>query len=242
MEHFDTVLIGSGYTSVGYAAAHGSTLIVEEQEIADTHFYLPLRSFCHIPYIPKTDGGRALDAIFRELALFVGDRQNTNGFECALCRYLNEHPLPILLKCRVVDREEADGGQILTLSTNEGLLRVFARHVIDTRTRGERRLTVLITAKERDAAVQAAKSTGWAIEDGFYPDQYALYAPDTGLDENSVKPIIYESVAGLSGIRLLAIAPVYAHAGVGATLSDDDFDNPIAAFEAGYLLGKEAAQ
>ena len=49
MEQFDTVLIGSGYSSIGYAVGNKKTLIVEEQEIADTHFYLPLRSFRYTP-------------------------------------------------------------------------------------------------------------------------------------------------------------------------------------------------
>lgn len=241
MQYFDTVLIGSGYSSVGYATASKGALILEEQEIADTHFYLPLRSFRYTPYTPKTDEGRTLEGIFRALDLFSEERQNTNGFECALCRYLEENPLPILLKSRVVRTEETADGYLLTVSTNEGLLRVSCRRVIDTRATGARRLTVVITAQERAAAVRVAEGTGWELEDGFYPGQYALHAPDTGLDENAVKPTVRATLSAFPDIRLLAIAPIYAHVGTGATLSDDDHNNPIAAFEVGYLLGKEDA-
>ena len=239
MEHFDTVLLGSGYTSVGYAAARKSVLIVEEQEIADTHFYLPLRTFAYTPYTPKTEEGRKLDAIFRSLGLFEGDRQNVNGFECALCRYLDENPLPLFLKSRVVRTEPTDEGQILTLSTNEGLLRVCCRQVFDTRGTGKRSLTVLLLARDRDNAVRAAEATGWELENGFYHDWYALHAPDTGLNENEVKLAVHRALSGLSGIRLLSIAPAYAHKGNCSPLSDDSYQNPIAAFEAGYLLGRE---
>ena len=242
MEHFDTVLLGSGYTSVGYAAARKSVLIVEEQEIADTHFYLPLRTFAYTPYTPKTEEGRKLDAIFRSLGLFEGDRQNVNGFECALCRYLDENPLPLLLKSRVVASDGSAGGYILTIATNEGLLRVCCRRVLDTRPRGTRSLSAIICPREDEDARLAAEKTGWELEAGFYPGQYALHIPDMGLDENTVKLAVHDALCGIHGIRLLAIAPAYAAKGGGAVLSDDDHDNPIAAFEAGYFLGKENAQ
>ena len=241
MERFDTVLIGSGYSSIGYAAANPSTLIIEEQEIADTHFYLPLRSFRYTPYTPKTKEGAALDAAFRELGLFEGDKQNTNGFEPALCRYLEKSPVNLLLKGRVAEAEEADGGVILTVSTNEGLLRVFAKRVYDTRGTGARSLTVLITAAERSDAVRAAEATGWELEEGFYPDWFALHIPDAGLDENRVKLAVHEALSGLAGIRLLSVAPVYARKSTSVLLCDDSYDNPIAAFEAGYLLGRGQA-
>ena len=241
MEYFDTVILGSGYASVGYAAAHQSTLIVEEQEIADTHFYLPLRSFRYAPHIPKTNEGKALEGIFRSLGLFGEERQNTNGFECALCRYLDEHPLPILLKSRIVDRAKRDGMSLLTLATNEGLLSVACRSVIDTRSMGARTLTVMILANTQEDARRAAQKTDGMLEGGFYPEQYALHIPDTGLDENAVKLAVHDMLSDIAGVRLLAIAPIYASAGSGAPLSDDDFDNPIAAFEAGYLLGRESA-
>ena len=242
MQHFDTVLIGSGYSSIGYAAGNGSTLIVEEQEIVDTHFYLPLRSYRYSPHKPLTREGAALDGVFRSLGLFCGDMQNTNGFEPALCRYLDEHPVPILLKSRVVEVEESDKGYTLTLSTNEGLLRVSCNRMYDTRTAGAKSLTVLLSAENRADAENAATATGWELEDAFHPGWYALHIPDPGLDENRVKLMVHEVLSALPGIRILAIAPVYARKSENVLLSDDSYGNPIAAFEAGYLLGKESAK
>ena len=239
MEHFETVLIGSGYSSIGYAAAHQSTLIIEEQEIADTHFYLPLRSFRYTPYVPKTKEGAALDATFRSLGLFEGDKQNTNGFEPALCRYLERHPLPILLKARVVDRKKSGSSEILTLSTNEGLLQVSCNRVYDTRNTEKRSLSVLVIAKNPGDAARAAALTGWELTEAFHPNWYALHVPYTGESENDVKITIHNTLSKIDGIRLLSIAPVYAGKRTEILLSDDSYDNPIAAFEAGYFLGRE---
>lgn len=242
MEFYDTVLLGSGFSSCGYAVSGADCLIVEEQEIADTHFYLPLRSYRHTPYTPVTDEGRALAEIFDSLGLFRDGRQNVNGFEPALCRYLGERELSILLKARAVRREERVGCVHLTLSTNEGLLEVGCRRVIDTRSgKKNERMTVLIAAREEAAAVALSLLTGYPMTEAFYPGQYALFAPSLG-DINVALCRIAEAARGAEGVRILSVAPAYAADGEGRLLSDDDFENPIAAFEAGYLLGKEACQ
>lgn len=242
MEYVDTLLLGSGYTSIGYAASGADCLIAEEQEIADTHFYLPLRSYRHTPYTPVTEEGRALSGIFDSLGLFRDGKQNVNGFEPALCRYLEERELPLLFKCRAVRREEHDGRTLVTLSTNEGLLTVACRRVIDTRS-GKRneRMTVLIRACEEAAAIAASLLTGWEMTEAFYPDHYALFAPLSG-DVNVALCRIADALDGAEGIRILAVAPAFAADGEGRLLSDDDHQNPIAAFEAGYRLGREVAQ
>ena len=241
MQLYDTVLLGSGYSSCGYAASGADCLIVEEQEIADTHFYLPLRSYRHTPYTPVTDEGRALEGIFESLGLFRDGWQNVNGFEPALCRYLAERELPILLKARAVRRREEGGRILLTLSTNEGLLEVGCRRVIDTRSGSRRlRMTALISASEEAAAVAVSALTGFEMTPAFYPGQYALFAELSG-DVNVALCSIADALKGAEGIRLLTVAPCFAAAGEGRLLSDDDFENPIAAFEAGYRLGKEAS-
>lgn len=239
MKEYDTLLIGAGYSSFGYAAARGGCLVVEEQEIADTHFYLPLRSFCHTPYTPRTAEGRRLEGHFRALGLFRDDRQNVNGFEVALCRYLTENPLPFLLKTRVARQRREGESTVVTLIGNGGLSKVACRRVIDTRAgERERRLTILITAGSRAEAEAAAKQGGFSMTDAFYPGQYALFAPFTG-EINETKLGVAEALRGAVGVRVLAMAQAAAADGEGKLLSDDDHENPITAFEAGYRLGKE---
>ena len=238
MKEYDTLLIGAGYSSFGYAAAREGCLVVEEQEIADTHFYLPLRSYRHIPYTPTTEEGRALAEIFGELALFRDGRQNVNGFEVALCRYLAAHPVPLLLKTRVAEVRREGERSVVTLIGNGGLLEVAARRVIDTRAGEGNRFTVLIKADTREAAEAAASRGGFLLSDAFYPGQYALIAPFEG-EVNAAKCAAAEALRGAHGIRLLAMAQAAAKGGEGKPLSDDDYENPIAAFEGGYRLGKE---
>jgi hypothetical protein len=77
------------------------------------------------------------------------------------------------------------------------------------------------------------------MEPAFYEGQYHLRAPFTE-DENAAKLPIHAALTGAKGVRLLAIAPVFASAVGGRPLSDDDHLNPIAALEAGWRMGKEA--
>ena len=110
MDIYDTLILGSGYFSAGYAIARGHCAILEEHQICDTGFYLPLRSFAHHPYEPVTEPGRHLAAILDELAVFRDGMQNTNALECAFCRFLIEREITPILKCRVIGiRKQADG-------------------------------------------------------------------------------------------------------------------------------------
>lgn len=240
MKEYDTLLIGAGYSSFGYAAAREGCLVVEEQEIADTHFYLPLRSYRHTPYTPTTEEGRALAEIFGELALFRDGRQNVNGFEVALCRYLAAHPVPLLLKTRVAGIRREGERAVVTLIGNGGLSEVAARRVIDTRAGEGKHFSILITAATRADAEAAARRCGFPLSDAFYPGQYALIAPFWG-EINAAKCAAAEALRGAVGIRILAMAQAAAADGEGKPLSDDDYENPIAAFEGGYRLGKEEA-
>ena len=238
MKEYDTLLIGAGYSSFGYAAAREGCLVVEEQEIADTHFYLPLRSFLHTPYTPKTAEGRRLAKHFDALSLFAGGRQNANGFEVALCRYLAERPLSLLLKTRVVRTRREGDRTVVTLIGNGGLSEVSCRRVIDTRAGSGERLTVLIKADTPAEAKAAAEKGGFAMSEAFYPGQYALFAPVKG-DLNVAKLRVAEALRGAAGVRVLAMAQAPSARSERRPLSDDDFENPIAAFEAGYRLGEE---
>ena len=242
MQSYSTILIGSGFSSVGYAMGHENTLILEEQEIADTHFYLPLRSFRYAPYTPKTEEGRRLLGIFRELSLFSGEMQNTNGFECALCRYLGDAPVELLLKSRVVGREETSGRIRLRVATNEGILTFTADRVIDTRAcrRGER-YTVLYQTKDPEAvaaALSAARPDA-VITPAFYEGRYALHVDRRGEDENRIKLTLKQLFAKIGKAKVVYMAPIFASAPKNSPLSDDAYDNPIRAFEAGYLFEED---
>ena len=128
MKIYNSLIIGSGYCAVGYAAACPNSVICEEHQVCDTQFYLPLVGYRHQPYLPKTEEGSRLLSKFVELSLFENGMQNTNGFEFALCRYLVEKEIEVLLKCRVIRvfRRE-DLLYDVTVHTNEGLSHLIAK-------------------------------------------------------------------------------------------------------------------
>ena len=42
---YETVILGSGYFSLGYASSHKDTLIIEETQLLDPHFFGTLSGF-----------------------------------------------------------------------------------------------------------------------------------------------------------------------------------------------------
>ena len=244
MEVYNTLIIGSGYFSVGYAAACPGTVICEEQQICDTGFYLPLRSFGYRHYVPKTEEGQRLLRAFSSLSLFGQEQQNTNGFEFAFCKYLAERPVQLLLKCRVIYvNRRPDGVYDVTVQTNEGLTHLLAREILDTRDRAVAPyITVLFVCRSIDTVRErlCGAFDGAHVEPAFYAGRYALHIPAHVTDENRIKLAIYEKWRALDvDAKILYMAPVrYGTAGPEPTC-DGYYENPIEAFEAGYLYGKE---
>jgi hypothetical protein len=241
MEIYDTLIIGSGYTSAGYSASHPKTIICEEREALDTSFYLPLSGFRYYPYAPKSNEGKRLFEVFCSLSLFDGYVQNTNGFESAFCTYLTERELPVLLKCRVVSKKMLDGGIIdATVQTNEGLTHLFTKKIIDARCKvGDKTLTVLFVADDIEGARREIlrEFEGATVEPAFYDGRCALRIPIFDMDENTVKPFIYKKWQTLtSGAKILFIAPAFSLLGDGNPMADESYNNPIVAFEAGFFF------
>ncbi len=244
MKVYNTLIIGSSYSSIGYAAACPDTVICEEHQICDTSFYLPLRSFRYKHYSAKTEEGRRLFNAFNSLSLFTREQQNTNGFEFALCKYVSEKQLDILLKCRVICAEKrADNIYDVTVQTNEGLTHLFAKRVLNmTNDSGEKRFTVLFVCDNPEKAKNEllAAFSGARTESAFYPNRYALHIPTGGMDENRIKLDVYEKWRELDvDAKILYMAPVFYNDSRADKLCDDNYDNPIEAFEAGYFYALE---
>ena len=244
MNVYNTLIIGSGYFSIGYAACCTSTVICEEHQICDTSFYLPQRSFRHHRYSPKTEEGTRLLSIFNSLDLFRESAQNTNGFEFALCKYVLEKRLDILLKCRVIGIERrSDGIYDVTVHTNEGLTHLFAEKILDMTNRSKKKyFTVLFVCGDVEKAKRELLSvySDAKIEPAFYPGRYALHIPAHNSDENRIKLEIYERWRSLNtDAKILYMAPVFYGEANKDMLSDYNYDNPIEAFEMVYFYAKE---
>lgn len=244
MNIYKTLIIGSGYSSIGYAAACPSTVICEEHQICDTSFYLPLRSFSYNNYSPKTEEGAQLFSAFSSLSLFRENEQNTNGFEFALCKYLAKKQLNILLKCRVISiNQQPDNIYDVTVQTNEGLTHLFTEKILDMTNRSSKKhFTVLFVCDnvEKVKGKLLSAYSGAQIEPAFYPGRYALHVSVYNTDENLIKLEIYEKWRALCiDARILYMAPVFYKEADADKLCDDNYENPIEAFEAGYFYAKE---
>lgn len=246
MKIYNTLIIGCGYASVGYAMADRNTIICEEHQVCDANFYLPLSTFKYTPYTPKTKGGECLNNVFKDLSLFSGDMQNTNAFECAFCKYLVENNIDILLKCRVIKTDKMpDGIFDVTIQTNEGLSHIFARKILNSTGIYEQKfLTVLFKTHDIDSAKRSLLSAfeNSKIEEAFYKDRYAIHIKIEDADENTAKYLIYKKWCKLdTDSKIVYIAPVFSGAeDKNNKLCDTNYKNPVEAFEAGYLFGEEA--
>ncbi|MBQ9132732.1 MAG: hypothetical protein IJX62_09750 [Clostridia bacterium] len=247
MDVYKTLIIGSSYVSIGYAAACPGTIICEEHQICDTSFYLPLRSFLYKPYSPKTEDGTQLLNTFNSLSLFRHNEQNTNGFEFALCKYVLEKRLKLLLKCRVIRIEyHSDDIYDVTVQTHEGLTHIFAKEVLDmTNESSEKHFTVLFVCDDIENAKGKLLSaySGAQIGSAFYPGRYALHISVRDTDENRIKLAFYQKWLSL-GIKakILYMAPVFYGEASTDKICDDNYANPIEAFEAGYFYAKEISK
>jgi len=183
-------------------------------------------------------------SIFNSLSLFRENEQNTNGFEFAMCKYIVQKQLDILLKCRVVNiKQQPDLIHDVTVQTNEGLTHLFAKKILDTTNRSSKKhFTVLFVCDniEKVKSKLLTAYSGAQIESTFYPGRYALHILVRDTDENRIKLDVYKKWGSLGiDAKILYMAPVFYGEANADKLCDDIYENPIEAFEAGYFYAKE---
>ncbi len=237
---YDTLILGSGYFSVGFSLSRKNCIICEENQICDTSFYLPLSSFEYKEYLPKTSAGKRLFEIFSELSLFSCGMQNANAFECGFCKFLLENPSDILLKCRVISIEKEDEFYCATVQTNEGLSRIYAESILDTRAEGDAHFTTLFFTKEyeKDRKILSETFPFSYTEKAFYEDRYALHIPVGEYDENTIKVAVYNKWRTLdTNAKIVYMSPMFSKKS-DKEYCDAFYENPIEAFEAGYFYAE----
>lgn len=244
MKKYKTLIIGSSFSSIGFAHASEDVLIIEQTEMADTSFYMSQRGFEKCDYTPLTDAGRELDSIFRERGVINDRGQNVSAFEICLCRFAEKHGINIYLKCRVVESRSDASGTTVTLLHNGGLEDVYAERIIDTRrlSGGKRYLAVIFDAPEReiDRTLIESAFPSSPVRDAFYEGRYVLYADVDAEDINDAKVEICRRWQKLDGYRILYVAHAFYYSDAEhPRLSDGHYKNPIEAFEGGILLAEE---
>lgn len=241
MKVYDTLIIGSGYTSLGYAIARGDTVICEDGELCDTGFSMPVRCFALPDYEPKNILTRELFDYYRSLGIIGGGMQNTGALECGFCGFALKHNVEILLKCRVIDkRVTEDGAFDVSVIGGGGIEHILAERVLDMRQkRGERWLTVLFKTENPDSDISTLRAAfeGSKIEPAFYESRYALHIPchrDEDINEARLRLYhLWDTTEHTA--RLLYTAPALAVVSdnLGGTPTDADFDSFLSAFDGG---------
>lgn len=233
-----TLIIGSGYSSAGFALTEKNCLIAEETEMCDTHFYLPLQCYGYKDFAPSENISAELFDTFQKFGLFKNGMQNVNAFECAFCSFLKEHKTNVLLKSRVVSTEQKDGKYFVNLYTNSGFERVCADKLLDCRTVKNSPLYFTVLYKAEKNSVQSDLQEifpGSFSQEAFYDTRYALYVPyDRNTDLNAFKLSLYNRwKENQIDAKILCFAPI------AGTLGEAGVTNPVEAFEHGIKLAKE---
>lgn len=77
MKHYDLVVLGSGYYSVGLAVGVGNALVVDEQYLVDPVFYGTLSGFAPTPCKDFQGLEEEIGTHFAEPSFRVDERLNT---------------------------------------------------------------------------------------------------------------------------------------------------------------------
>ena len=263
---YDTIILGSGYTSVGYALAQKNTLILEQGESADTTFYLALTNFNAYNPTPTTKAGKSLYQHYASLNLFKAEQQNLNAFECAFCDFIINNGIEILFKTRVFDVREKDEKGIITLTalTVCGVKQFRTKNLIDARPTVDKQIdtcanvqqlsirkrfwSVLVMTDNPDSAKKTLTDTfnGAIFEPAFFENRYALHIPVGKGDFNQIKiDVLDKWTTAKPDCKILYFAPVTYFKNYNTTPNDTratafpldcEFTNPISAIDSGYTF------
>lgn len=239
MKVYDTLLIGSGYASLGFALTRRNCVIIECQQSADTRFYLPLKSFKATNYSPKTKLGKELNQLYSEKGFYKNDMINLNGLECGFCEFISRFNVDIFFKSRVISINKIEELYEVSIIGVNGITTLKAKHVIDS-TKAysyDTSLTILYSSANPKKVAQDLITTfpKCSIEKAFFDNRYAVHIPANGDDYNLSKRNIFRvwKKAQIDA-KIIYFSPVLSrHITEGNTLNDELYDNPIKAFDVG---------
>ena len=145
---YETVILGSGYFSLGYASTHKNTLIVEATQLADPNFFGTFDGFGMKTERPGAKGAEKLyDAFFKE-GIIGEESLAVNELEPALCRFVSEDIPNVLFGSFCTEIKKNADGYELEICNNEGLSTIFAKMVIDARVSAGNKINILIALTE----------------------------------------------------------------------------------------------
>ena len=244
MKIYDTVLIHSGYLSLGYAKTRGNSLIIEEREFVDSSFCLSLRTFKKSEYTPKSDAGAELLSLMHTLGVIRDGMINTSALESVICEYAIRSDVEILLRTRVLSATENDGIYTLRIINGGGIQTVKTRKILDTgATLSEKFISALFVTDSPKTDLSAILDVfpTASYEMAFYPGRYALHVPvDAHSDPYRARSQIYEKwLSRPHTATRIYVAEVLCGKPCDTALTTDfAFDDPVCAFDRGVELAK----
>lgn len=197
----DTVILGSGYFSAGFALNHEGALIIEETQLLDPNFCARLSGFDMKAERPRSpDAASLFDTLLKE-GVFNNGKMAVNELEPAFCRFLEKRELNILLGSFCTGLKRKDNGFELEICNNEGISHISAKKIIDARIPCGSRMNLLVALK--DGTLPRIEGAAPA----FYPDQCTLSADlDRVTDINEAKSLIlekFEDALAEAGARIV---------------------------------------
>lgn len=173
MKSFDTVILGSGYFSIGYAINAKNTLIIERTQLADPNFGGTLSGFTFNASSEWTNETQSLYRYYLDKKIVSGFHMNSSVSEVGLCAYIEKRNLNILLGTECIGIKKLDEGYEITVINNGGHDRLLCKKILDTRyLNGKRYLNVLCRGNSDEIAFGKPENFEFAVTGAFETEEY----------------------------------------------------------------------
>ncbi len=229
---YDTIILGSGFFSFGYALTHPNCIIIEKSQLSDSNFYGSYNGFIQPEYDIISKECVELKEYFLKLGVLSQNRINVNALENAFCSFLKNKSLNFLLNTDLVSLSETEDGFCVNIYNNAGTDTLYSRRIIDTRMKDKKYLNVII---EADSKTRDELSKQYPVSDAFYPDEYVItYKSDK--DINTAKLDFYnmwKSRVPTDKNKIISFAYSMHDNGQSNGIDDLSFGSVLKAFDCG---------
>lgn len=131
MNSYLTIIFGSGYAGLGFAAAQPETLILEETETVGSDFHAVLRPAYKVS-TPHTKQAQELCEFLRHYNVMTeGEKLDVLRLSTAICRYEELRNTEILLNARLISIIYEPDGYYVNIATNSGVRTLHTKQIID---------------------------------------------------------------------------------------------------------------
>ena len=250
-----TLILGGSYAAIGCGCAAGDSLLLVEHEALGEDYSGVLRPGARCE--ATTSAGRELCAFFEENGVLDAEgRLDVLRSATAVCRFVREKGLKVLLDAPLVSLEKREDGFLATCQTVSGLREIHAARVLDASPlrvsdrRAARLVENWLHVTCLSTGEEAPRVEGGEAEAGFFPREWFVtfrFVPEVSLPEARVSVQRRWQAAFPSGECLIeamspdfdAVAAPDRGEGICPWIPPHDMHTPIAAFERGAAWARE---